>query len=216
MKGKRKISLTSISGVSGAELGRTIRPVYVKLGKPGLISRLLFLLITVSIVLFSCQKELSFEDNGVPVGSYYLKCIINGEERTFSYSATAVTYGYQAEDSVLTLMAFSSADADARESISLNIYYTSQTPGPATYSGAYTGDAYIIYGIYDADSTDITYTAGRTAQSISPLEIVLTTRTATEITGTFAGTFYSMNRTTGEMHPEYVTITDGEFNLRVQ
>jgi hypothetical protein len=179
--------------------------------------KFLLLILAIITTLFSCRKELSYEDVNGERSRYYLKCKIDGIEREFNFSTLALTHGYGPEDSVLAITGFSSTSLEGQESLTLNIYYTDLTPFEGTYEEDYTGTEYsLLSGIYDADSTDIIYTAGYASTSDFPLQLIITERTETEISGTFEGAFYFTDIDDGEVHPQYLTFTNGIFRVKLK
>ena len=102
--------------------------------------------------------------------------------------------------------------AGANEGLGLQITQN----GTAISTGTYTQGlgTYILAGVYNPGTNDVTaiYGAGLKLPTSAPLQIIILTLTATEVSGTFSGMFYD-NSGVGT---DSLLISNGSFNLPIQ
>jgi hypothetical protein len=179
--------------------------------------------------LLSCQKEVSFDSNGItpnsgnggtdsPVGhtSYFIRCKIDGSAKSFDYNNRATIVQYQSTKN-LSLVASVSSNTSNFESINLGINFQNGAPIAGSYREDYQGTDYKVSGVYNPNSMTTIYGAGSNANTILPLSINITNLTNGIVTGTFQGAFYKQDLLNGgATASDYKTITEGEFNLPVK
>lgn len=181
--------------------------------------RLLYIL-SVSVLLFSCKKEYSYEGSPVTTNEYYITANINGADREFNFDTEAAYTTASGGYSVLEMTAFASADQADNTNITLDIYYdpaTVSAPGVGTYDQQ--TDDYFEIGIYDFNDPDKVYVADNasTITSAQPLSITITSVTPTVVEGYFSGAFYLTDVLTGTTDANsYVIINNGKFRLPLQ
>ena len=174
--------------------------------------RLLYIL-SLSVILFSCQKEYSYEGGAIPTSTYYITATVNGTPMAFNFDGTAA-YTLRSGLNALELSSFAVADPSNNTSITLDISYDTNPPGVGTYTDQ-TND-YFVTGQYDFNSQDSVYTAGQVTPSPSPLTITISSIANNVVTGTFSGAFYPTSITTGLASADYILISDGTFRLPLQ
>jgi hypothetical protein len=181
------------------------------------------LLLLISFFLFACQKEVTSDvssengnnnNNNNNQSKYYIKCKINGEARSFNYLNQALITDF---GSFKSLALIGSASATGGEGFNIGINFMSGGPAVTTYSEDANTTDYAIAGVYNPGSTTIVYGAGIVTPSPLPLSVTVTSMQAGEMSGTFKGTFYKQNITSGEISStDFKTITDGEFKLPIK
>ena len=172
----------------------------------------------VSVLLFSCKKEYSYEGGPTSNPTYYLTATVDGVPLTFNVDNEALYTissfpGYNA----LELIGFASSDLNDNTNITLDIHYDdpNNPPGVGTYTGQTTD--YFVTGVYDYNDADSVYTAGSNNISVSPLTITITSIANNIVEGTFSGAFYPTDTNTGIINPNrYILITIGKFRLPLQ
>jgi len=173
----------------------------------------LFFLLLASLVS-SCKKDASSN------GGYYIKGKKDGVAFTYSSNAMAMITDYTSSGAGigLSLMASPQAvSASSMEGLAVSINFSngvSITPG--TYTEDYAGYDYTTAGVYNPNSTTIVWGAGLHYPSAKPLKVTITSKTATEITGTIEGAFYKQDVSTGDVYDEYTLFTECEFKLPVK
>lgn len=188
-------------------------------------------LLLLCVFLFSCSKETSLEGSGSPgtggggtgggtgggsgTGTYYIKGKMDGILKTYTNTPMAM-FTTMAGTSVVSL--FAGAGGTSLEGLAFSINFSTGTlTAGTTYSETGGGMDYLLAGVYNPNSTTITYAAGLTAASADPLRITITSKTATEVTGTFQGAFYKQDLINPTMiYTENKRFTEGEFKLPVR
>jgi hypothetical protein len=168
------------------------------------IAPLLFIL--ASTFFLSCDKN-SNQSSGT--ATYYIKGKKDG---------TAFNFTTNTQAKVLTVgpVAMLNFIAGGTGSEGFNLGITSST-GAAINTGTYSeanAAVYAVAGVYNPNSTTTVYSAGIHA-TVKPLVINILTKTTTEVTGTFSGAFYRQS-TGGTFSGDFITITEGEFKLKLQ
>jgi hypothetical protein len=175
--------------------------------------RLLYVL-SISILLFSCRKEYSYEGGPTSNPTYYLMATVDGVPLEFNVDNEAA-YTISSSTNVLELIGFASSDLTDNTSIILDIHYDDVTPGVGTYTGQ--TDDYFVTGIYDFNDPDNLYTAGATsALSVQPLSITITSIADNIVEGTFSGAFYLTDGDGNVSATDYIIISNGRFRLPLQ
>lgn len=169
-----------------------------------LIVTILFAFLSVSF--FSCQKDGATTSST----SYYIKGKKDGTAFNFTTNTMAMVT-VSGPVSLLNLIAF----GNGSEGFNIGLNFS---PGSivqvGTYSEDHAGTNYIVGGVYNPNSTTTIYSAGIQYPSAKPLIINVLTKTSTEITGTFSGAFYRQ-AVGGTVYADYITITEGEFKLKL-
>jgi hypothetical protein len=175
--------------------------------------RLLYIL-SISVVMFSCKKEYSYEGGPTANPTYYLTATVDGVPLKFNVDNEAA-YTLSSGLNALELTGFASADPNDNTNITLDIYYDVTPPGAGTYTGQ--NNDYFVIGIYDFGDPNTVYTAGINNISVSPLTITITCIVNNVVTGTFSGAFYRTDVNTGIIDMNnYILITEGKFRLPLQ
>lgn len=153
------------------------------------------------IAFAACSK-----DSGNDNPKYYMKASIGGSEKTYVSVPVALHMNQNGTDIL-------SMSAGANEGLGLQITQTGAVITVGTYTQSGTGNP-IIAGIYNPGTTDATaiFGAGLKFPTSAPLQIVISTLTTAEVSGTFSGMFYD-NSGTGT---DSLMITNGSFNLPIQ
>lgn len=163
--------------------------------------------VLLSIFFYSCSKD----DVAVTADpAYFIKGKKDGV--TFIFTANTLAMGINPNGgSLVSLLASGSGSEGFNIGLSL---YDGTTLQTGTYSEDYTGTNYAIGGLYNPNSTTIVYSAG-IQPSVKPLVINILSKTSTEVSGTFSGAFYKQS-TSGTFYPDFIMITEGEFNLQIK
>lgn len=185
-------------------------------------------LLLLSSFFFSCSKETSLEGavsagtgggtgggSGSSSPNYYIKAKMDGVLKTYSSNPMAM-FSSMAGTNVVSLAA--GAGGTSLEGLAFSINFTTGTlMAGATYTETGTGLDYLLAGVYNPGSMSITYVAGLTAVSADPLKVTITSKTATEVTGTFQGAFYKQDLSNPTLvFTEFKRFTEGEFKLPVR
>lgn len=185
----------------------------------------LFYLIFFGILLIACQKEVTFEMNGLdnpdngdtPTNkSYYIRCMIDGTAREFNYNTRATIVPYGSSQS-LSLIGSATPNTSNFEGINLGINFEKTYPRTGTYHEDYQGSEYTVSGVYNPNSMTFVYGAGIYDSTANPLTITITAVSNKAMTGTFQGAFYKQDLLNGgTVTTEYKNITEGQFNLPIK
>jgi len=174
----------------------------------------LFLFLVAS-VFTSCKKDASSAN-----GDYYIKGKKDGVAFTYSSNAMAMIIDYTSSGAglMLSLMANPKpASASNMEGLGVSINFSNGVSiAPGTYTEDYAGYDYTAEGVYNPNSNTIVWGAGLHYPSVKPLKITITSKTATEMTGTIEGAFYKQDVTTAQVYDEYTLFTECEFKLPVK
>lgn len=176
----------------------------------------LFFILCVSVLLFSCKKEYSYEGGPTSNPTYYLTATVDGVPLTFNVDNEATYTISSSGFNALELIGFASTDVNDNTNITLDINYDdpANPPGVGTYSEQ--DDHIFVTGLYDFNSADSVYTAGEASFiSVRPLTITITSITNNIVEGTFSGAFYATDANTNLiLNPvSYILITNGKFRL---
>ena len=184
-----------------------------------------FLFVLSSIILFSCQKEISLETatgsggggggtGGGGNSTYYMQAKINGTLRKFNFNNLFILMDVGGGDKALSLGGSFSSDPSNMEGIGIQINFQGISPASGTYTEEHTGIDYIVAGVYNPGSTTTVYGAGVVFPSVSPLVVTITKYDNTVVEGTFKGAFYKMDIGGGSPpSTEYLNFTEGSFRL---
>jgi len=152
------------------------------------------------ISLAACNK-----DGGSGGSNYYMKANIGGTEKTYTTAPLAMQFN-QNDTYVLSM------SAGANEGLGLQI---TQTGTPLTTNQYISGSGnYVVAGVYNPGTADVTaiYGAGLKYPTSLPLQIVISSFTSSEVSGTFSGMYYNNSG----IGPDSMLITNGSFSLPVQ
>src|ERR1700712_3670090 len=150
----------------------------------------LFILLTVSAAIFSCQKEYSVENNGGSLSASAQWSFTEGSAQ-FKGPIDTVTVDTVGAYTFLTISGHSS---DKKDLITLQVFGASVKAG--TYKTPFSLFAYARNGV-------IMYQTNQTA--VDSFTIVISKLDSTGITGTFSGKAWDSSKT-------YKTIVDGKFS----
>lgn len=185
-------------------------------------------LLLLSVLFFACSKEKSLEGSVTPItgggggtggggstGTYFIKGKIDGVAKTFSSTPMAVVIA-SGGSSVINFTAGSGGTSLEGISLAINLVSGSITAGTTYSEDAATTD-YIVGGVYNPNSSTIIYAAGLAPISIDPLRITITSKTSTEVAGTFKGAFYKQDLSNPTLiSTEFKRVTEGEFKLPIR
>ena len=156
--------------------------------------------ISAIILLQSCTKE--------NIGSRplnYIKATIDGEEKQFSFAASASSTVF---DSTYTISIIAGIAAGTLESMELNITRYDTSIDSGLYN-ADTSAGYTIFGAYTSpDDTGNKFTANNIGSLPSSFQINITEADSIYFKGSFSGTFYDSSGAVKKI------ISDGEFSLQ--
>lgn len=166
------------------------------------------LLVCLSFLFFAgCSKD----DNSGGGNNYFIKANIGGTAKTFSATPLVVKIN-QAGTYSLSMSA--GAGGGSLEGLALQINQTSGPIAAGTYSDDAGSSDYVVAATYNPNSSDVAaiFGAGLKISTTAPLQIVISSITDSQVTGTFSGEFFD-NSGTGS---NSLLITNGEFSLPVQ
>ena len=159
-----------------------------------------------STLFISCSKE----DGASGNATYYIKGKKDGVAFNFTTNSMAKV---TSTSGIYLFNLIASGTGMEGFNIGINIY-NGGTLQTGTYLEDNAGTDYTLGGVYNPNSTTMVYAAG-IQSSANPLVVNILTKTSTEVTGTFSGAFYRQS-TTGTFYPDFITITEGEFKLKIQ
>lgn len=161
-----------------------------------------FYFVCLLLVLFTaCSK-----DSGGGEPGYFMKATIGGTEKNY-VSVPAALHINQNGTDILSMT------AGANEGLGLQITQTGAFITAGTYTQSSTGNP-IVAGIYNPGTLDPSaiFGAGIKFPTSAPLQIVISTLTATQVTGTFSGMYYDNSG----IGTDSLLISNGSFNLPIQ
>jgi hypothetical protein len=182
-----------------------------------------------SFLLFACQKDLSYQEEGGVSGgvnspaiaapsdssaAYYVKFKSGKELEQFNFNTKALLSDAGNAKS-LVLQASANADNVKKESIRLYLTFLSGSPVEGTYKQGDPEFKYLVSGSYNPADANFTYSAGLNPATELPLSITITSITNGVIKGSFKGAFYKHDLTTGILTSDYNNYSEGEFNLPI-
>jgi hypothetical protein len=158
-------------------------------------------------LIASCGKEKSGEED---LGQYYLKCKIDGVDKTFNHSAAAVEQDLGG--GTMSYSVFGKADADPNNLKSLGLTIQLSVPfAKGTYKETDATVDYFLAGIYNPNTVDPNMIYASRYSETDPLQITYTDITSTTLSGTFKGTLF-INSTDADS----VIISNGQFKVKLQ
>jgi uncharacterized protein YxeA len=166
-----------------------------------------------AVVLSGCKKS------GTDRGSYYIKGKKDGVAFTYSANAMALITDFTSSGAGISLALAANAQANGAslEGLGLTINFSQGVPvTTGTFTEDNTGTDYVTAGVYNPNSTTIVWGAGIHFPTVKALKIVIQSKTATEMTGTFEGAFYKQDVSIPAFYDDYILFTEGEFKLPVQ
>lgn len=162
------------------------------------------------IFVASCGKEKSVEED---LGSYFLKCKVGSEEKTFNYSATATKVDLGG--GITSYSVFGKAVPDANNYESLGFTIQLMVPvATGTYKESDPTTDYSLAAIYMPNTTDQNKIfASNELNETDPFQITFTEITSTTLSGTFKGTLF-INTT--DPVTDSVILTNGQFKVKIK
>ena len=165
--------------------------------------------LAISISILSCKK-----DKAESPSTYYLTCDINGVSKTFNVSTSVKAESTGGAGELVWINSSSDNLPPAEQFV---IFIENEKGSVA--NGSYIDSSLVNYvGAYYllANSTGYpSYTGGNynpntSNQETTPFTVVIASRTATEVKGTFNGEMLSHDSVDVKIH-----VTNGKFNLRI-
>ena len=167
--------------------------------------RRVFLLLFLGLFLASCQKKGSDIDAIVLPEGYYIKCKIDGIDKTFNIMAKATKL---VKTNQVFISIFGKASEDAANIERINMGISSMTP---IKTGNYVENdpslTYFIDAIYNPDNSFETWIMGSDPESSAPFTIFITGIDNKSVSGTFKGLVYNKY----SRGIQVKNITNGEF-----
>jgi len=167
--------------------------------------RRVFLLLFLGLFLASCQKKGSDFDAIVLPEGYYIKCKIDGIDKTFNIMAKATKL---VKTNQVFISIFGKASEDAANIERINMGISSMTP---IKTGNYVENdpslTYFIDAIYNPDNSFETWIMGSDPESSAPFTIFITGIDNKSVSGTFMGLVYNKY----SRGIQVKNITNGEF-----
>lgn len=158
-------------------------------------------------LIASCGKEKSGEED---LGQYYLKCKIDGVDKTFNYSALASQQDLGGGVTSYSVFGKAVALPDNLESLGFSISL-SVPLAKGTYKETDPTIDYMLGGIYNPNTgvDDMIY-ANRYDEG-DPFQVTFTEITSTTLSGTFKGKFFLY---TTDPNADSVLISNGSFKVK--
>jgi hypothetical protein len=159
-------------------------------------------LICLPFIFASCKKP----NNDTNSTDYYMSAKVGGEQKTYKINPVAVKLQL---DTVYAIGLTAYGNVTTGEYFFLDVT-TNKPIVTDTYIDAGANDLVVIGG-YNPGTTDGTkvYGAGLQTDNNPPLQITISILTATNVSGTFSGTYYN----NGGDGPGIIAVTEGKFNL---
>jgi len=159
---------------------------------------------TVYVLLLAstgCKKN----NNNVPISQYYLKIKIEGNWVTWKNSLAEI--GPDLDNPTKTNFSFQGASDDNKEGFGMSL----QVNGSSITNVTYSSDDYIMPGEYTINENGSTTRYQLSDNGpFSKYTITITSITATEVKGNFAGNFFVNTA----INTQTIAITEGEFFLK--
>jgi hypothetical protein len=160
-------------------------------------------------LIASCGKEKSGEED---LGQYYLKCRIDGVDKTFNHSAAAVQQDLGG--GVMGYSVFGKAVADPNNLQSIGLTIQLLVPfAKGTYKETDPTIDYDVAGIYNPNTVDPNMIYASHESESDPLQITFTEITSTTLSGTFKGTLF-INGT--DPRADSIIVSNGQFKVKFQ
>lgn len=184
--------------------------------------------VLLSFVLFACQKDLSYQEQGAinqvtnPLetttasdssAAYYVRFKSGDETETMSFNTKALLSEAGSAKS-LVLQASANENDVKKESIRLYLTFLSGTPTEGTYKQGDPEFKYLVSGAYNPSNEGLTYSAGMNPETTLPLSITISSISNGVIKGSFKGAFYKLDLASGVTSSDHNN-TEGEFNLPI-
>jgi hypothetical protein len=172
-------------------------------------------LLIASSLFVGCKKESS--KDGDNTSTYYVKGKKDGTAFHYSANAGANIINFSSVNMIsLALVANAQSNPTNLEGLNVSInFFNGKSPATGTYTEEYAGTDYLTAGVFNPNSTSITWAAGSHSPTAKPLKIVILTKTATEITGTFEGAFYKQDVSIPAFYDDVMLFTECEFKLPI-
>ncbi|HVX24835.1 MAG TPA: hypothetical protein VHB70_00735 [Parafilimonas sp.] len=168
---------------------------------------------TLSISIFSfllisfaaCKK-----DSGGSSG-YYVKANVGGTQKNYTSTPLGIV---QNDGGSYSLTIEAGAGGSSLEGLALEINQTSGAIAAGTYDELSGGSNYAIASTYNPGSSDVSaiFGAGLKLPTSQPLQIVITSISNSQVSGTFSGEYYD-NSGTGT---DSLLVSNGSFNVPIQ
>jgi hypothetical protein len=160
-------------------------------------------------LIASCGKEKSGEED---LGQYYLKCKIDGVDKTFNHSAVAVQQDLGG--GVMGYSVFGKAVADPNNLQSLGLAIQLLVPFvKGTYKETDPTIDYDLAGIYNPNTVDPNMIYASHESETDPLQITITEITTTSLSGTFKGTMFING---ADPNADSIIVSNGQFKVKFQ
>jgi hypothetical protein len=176
------------------------------------ISRIWWPVCFLLLVVSACSKDQSNEGDGGNNGAFYIRCKIDGTAKTFNVTANASKQDLGAGTFSYSIFGKAAQDATNFESFGFTLQIGSELSA-GTYTETDSTAGYYLVAVYNPNSTDPSMFYPSAKDSIDPFQITVSEITDSLMTGTFKGKLY---QNTTDATPPSVSVTEGEFKLRIQ
>jgi len=165
------------------------------------------------LCITACSKDESTEGNGTGNnGTFYIRCKIDGTSKTFNISPNASKQDLGSGTTSYSIFGKAVNDPNNFESFGLSIQIAGALAA-GTYVETDSSGNYYLAAVYNPNSTEATQIYTTLADATNPFQITISEVTDSLMTGTFKGKMF-LNTT--DSTPPSVTVTEGEFKVRVQ
>ena len=177
------------------------------------ISRNWWLAVLIVTFIAACSKDNSTEGNGNPnSGAFYIRCKIDGAAKTFNIAPNASKQDLGSGTVSYSVFGKAVQDANNFESFGFTIQIGGDLTA-GTYKENDSTATYYLAGVYNPNTTDPAMIYASALDSITPFEITISDISDSLMAGTFKGKMYLNN---SDANPPGVSVTEGEFKVRVQ
>lgn len=170
----------------------------------------------VAVLLFvaACSKDESVESGGKvnPTVSYYIRCKIDGAEKTFNVAPVAAVQDLGAGTFSYTIAGKATADAANYESFNIAIQIADSIQ-PGAYSELDSSSTYLLAAVYNPNTTDPASIYASQMDASDPFQLSVNVITDSLMSGSFKGTLI-MNGMDSGLAP--IVVSDGDFKVKVQ
>jgi hypothetical protein len=170
----------------------------------------LILTLAISFALISCKK-----DNQNLSVDYFIKGNKDGVAFNFNKNAIAKAENFGPGSGEIGLNLKANATTPEGFDLAL-LFYNNTGITTGSFVDGNSSPDYTLVGTYRPDNSTTLYGSENYSPSIKTLVVHITSRTSTEVAGTFEGAFYKEDTMSGDVYNEYIIVTDGEFKLPIK
>jgi hypothetical protein len=165
------------------------------------------------LLFLACKKDESVEAGGkVTNSSYYIRCKIDGVDKTFNFTAVASKQDLGAGTLSYTIAGSATSDPNNFESLNIAIQIADSLKAGA-YSEIDSSSTYFVAAIYNPNTGDPAKIFATQMDSINPFQLTINVISDSLMSGSFKG---KLLKNTMDSSQAAVVVTDGDFKVKVQ